>query len=105
MAVFEKEIFDGVQLANGLDYCYKCHKPGSVIPSDHSIEYQEVFKMNVNGLSYCICLDHLQEMLGDYVLVHKDTLTDDEVLELPKELIENGTHEEVIAYIEKAIKK
>lgn len=105
MAVFEKEILDGLQLANGLDYCYKCHKPGSVIPADHNIEYQEVFKLNINGLSYCICLDHLQAMLGDYVLVHKDTLTDDEVLELPKELAENGTHEEVIAYIEKAIKK
>ena len=76
MAVFEKEILDGIQLANGLDYCYKCHRPGSVIPSDHSIEYQEVFKMHVNGLSYCICLDHLQEMLGDYTLVHKDTLTE-----------------------------
>ena len=44
-------------------------------------------------------------MLGDYVLVHKDTLTEEEVLELPRELVENGTHEEVIAYIEKAVKK
>lgn len=105
MAIFEKTIADGIQLANGLDYCYKCVKPGQTIGPEHNIEYQEVFKINVNGLSYCICLDHLQEMLGDYVLVHKDTLTEDEVLELPKELVDNGTHEEVIAYIEKAIKK
>lgn len=104
MAVFEKEVFDGLQLANGLDYCYKCHKPGSTIPVDYNIEYQEVFKIHTNGLSYCICMEHLQEMLGDYVLVHKDTLTEDEVLTIPKELIDNGTHEEVIAYIEKAIK-
>ena len=104
MAVFEKEIFDGLQLANGLDYCYKCHKPASTIPVDYNIEYQEVFKIHTNGLSYCICMEHLQEMLGDYVLVHKDTLTEDEVLTIPKELINNGTHEEVIAYIEKAIK-
>ena len=63
MAIFEKEMLDGIQLANGLDYCYKCHKPGSVIPADHNIEYQEVLKIHVNGLAYCICLEHLQEML------------------------------------------
>lgn len=102
MAVFTKEITDGMQLANGLDFCYKCVKPGETIKDN--IEYQEVFKIHVNGLAYCICLDHLQEMLGDYVLVHKDTLTDKDVLEIPKELIENGTEQEVLAYIEKAIK-
>ena len=105
MAMYEKEITDGIQLANGLDYCYKCTKPGGVINAENNIEYQEVFKIHVNGLAYSICLDHLQEMLGDYVLVHKDTLTDDDVIEIPQELVENGTHEEVIAYIEKAVKK
>ena len=104
MAIFEKEMLDGIQLANGLDYCWKCHRPGSVIPADASIEYQEVFKLHINGLSYCLCLKHLQEMLGDYTLVHKDTLTAEDVIEIPKELVENGTQEEVIAYIEKAIK-
>lgn len=105
MAIFEKETLDGIQLANGLDYCYKCHKPGSVIPADHSIEYKEVFKLHVNGLSYCICLDHLQELLGDYVLVHKDTLTDEEVINIPLELIENGTTTEILEHIEKAVRK
>lgn len=104
MALFEKQLQDGIQLANYQDYCFKCHRPGSVIEANDNIEYQEVFKLHLNGLSYCICLEHLQTMLGDYVLVHKDTLTDKEVLEIPKDLINNGTHEEVIAYIEKAIK-
>lgn len=102
MAMFEKETVDGIQMANGLDYCYKCVKPGEIIKE--SIEYKEVFKINVNGLAYCICLKHLEEMLGDYKLVHKDTLTDKETIEIPKELIINGTHEEVIAYLEKANK-
>lgn len=104
MAVYEKVMLDGIQLANGLDYCWKCHKPGSVISAEDNIEYQEVFKIYVNGLSYCLCLKHLQEMLGDYKLVHKDTISNEEVIEIPKDLIENGTQEEVIAYIEKAIK-
>lgn len=103
MAIFEKEMLDGIQLANGLDYCYKCHKPGSVIPADHSIEYQEVFKIHVNGLSYCICLKHLQEMLGDYVLTHKDSLTED-VISIPADLAKNGTTTEVLEFIEKAVK-
>lgn len=104
MAIFEKETLDGIQLANGLDYCYKCHKPGSVIPSDHSIEYQEVFKIHVNGLSYCICLEHLQEMLGDYILVHGSTLDNKDVIDIPLDLIENGTTTEILDFIEKAIK-
>lgn len=104
MAIYEKEIIDGIQLANGSDYCYKCHRPGSVIPSDHSIEYQEVFKLHFNGLSYCLCMDHLQDLLGDYVLVHSSTLTDDEVIDIPLDLITNGTTTEILDFIEKAVK-
>lgn len=104
MAIYEKEIIDGVQLANGSDYCYKCYRPGSVIPADHSIEYQEVFKLHFNGLSYCLCMDHLQELLGDYTLVHSSTLTNDEVINLPLDLVKNGTTTEILDFIEKAVK-
>lgn len=104
MAIFEKETIDGLQLAHGLDYCYKCHKPGAPIPADYNIEYQEVFKTHTNGLSYCICLDHLQEMLGDYTLVHKNTLTEEEVVKIPLSLVQNGTTTEILDHIEKAIK-
>ena len=104
MAIYEKEMHDGIQLANGLDYCYKCHRPGTVIPTDHNIEYEEVFKIHINGLSYTLCLKHLQELLGDYTLVHK-SLTDTDVINVPKDLAINGTQEEVIAHIEKAVKK
>ena len=31
MAIFEKTIVDGIKLSNGLDYCYKCFKPGQTI--------------------------------------------------------------------------
>ncbi len=104
MAIFEKEMLDGIQLANGLDYCYKCHKPGSVIPSDYNIEYQEVFKLHINGLSYCVCLEHLQEMLGDYLLTHKDILTNEDTIEIPLNLVKNGTTTEILDFIEKAVK-
>lgn len=104
MAIFEKVVMDGIQLGNGADYCYKCVKPGQIIRQEDILENKEIFKIHINGLSYSLCLEHLEQMLGDYVLVHKDTLTEQDVIEIPKELADNGTHEEVIAYIEKAIR-
>lgn len=104
MAIYEKEMRDGIQLANGSDYCYKCYKPGSTIPVDHSIEYQEVFKLHFNGLSYCLCLEHFQELLKDYVLVDKNTLENKDVLDIPLDLIQNGTTTEILDFIEKAVK-
>ena len=102
MAIYEKVDLNGIQLGNDSDYCWRCNKPYQ--PIEHYLENEEVFKLKINGLDYCLCMDHFQAMLGDYVLVHKDTLTEDEVLEIPKDLVENGTHEEVLAYIEKATK-
>lgn len=102
MALYERQIRDGIQLAHGLDYCWKCHKPGTVIDPKDNIEYQEVFKMHVNGLEHCLCMKHLQELLGDYRLTHKDALSDD-VISIPKKLVEEGTEQDVITYIKKVV--
>lgn len=99
MALYEKQIKDGIQLGHALDYCFKCHKPGSTI--DKNLEYQEVFKLHVNGLEYCLCMDHFKNILGDYKLVHSDTLTDTNTVSIPKSLIENGTEQEVLDYLKK----
>ena len=50
-------------------------------------------------------MDHFQEMLGDYVLVHKDDLKEDEIIDIDVDLIQNGTAEEVEAHIEEQVKK
>lgn len=105
MAIFEKEVRDGIQLGHALDYCWKCYRPGSEVKVGE-LEYKEVFKMHINGLEHCLCMKHLEELLKGYKLVHKDTLTTDgNMVTIPQELAINGTHEEVIAYIEKAINK
>lgn len=103
MAIYEKETIDGIQLANGLDYCCKCHRPGSTIPSDYSIEYDEVFKLHFNGLSYCLCMDHLQELLGEYKIVHANALSQD-TINIPLDLVKNGTTDEILEFVEKAAK-
>lgn len=103
MAIFEKFVGDGIQLGNEADYCFKCVKPGQEISEENSLDYKETFKIYLNGLSYCLCLDHLQQILGDYKLIHKDTLTNEDTITIPKQLIKEGTQEEVLSYIEKAM--
>ena len=38
MALFEREIKDGIQLGHHLDYCYECCKPGTLIKNE--LEYK-----------------------------------------------------------------
>ena len=104
MALFEREIKDGIQLGHHLDYCYECCKPGTLIKNE--LEYKEVFKLRLNGLEYCLCLDHFKQKLGDYLLIHKDVVNKESknVIEIPYELVENETEKEVLDYIGKAIK-
>ena len=43
-------------------------------------------------------------MLGDYTLVHNDTLTNEDVINIPVSLVKEGTTTEILDYIEKAVK-
>lgn len=104
MAILEKEIRDGIQLGNALDYCWKCYKPGSTVEYG-KLEYKDVFKLHLNGLEHCLCMKHFNELLKGYTLIHGEELTEENTLTIPKNLAENGTYDEVLEYIEKAIKK
>ena len=70
------------------------------------LEYKDVFTIHINGSEYCLCMDHFFQLLdnSDYAIVNKDSLTDDDVITIPKNLAKDGTEEEVKQYIEKAIK-
>lgn len=50
-------------------------------------------------------MKHFNELLKGYTLIHGEELTKENTLTIPKDLAENGTYDEVIEYIEKAIKK
>lgn len=106
MAIYETPKHDGIQIGKRLDRCFKCAKKLARENKQADIlEYQEVFKLHLNGIEYVACMDHFQEMLGDYVLIHKHDLTEDEVVELKKDIVDNGTVEEVKAHIEEQVKK
>ena len=108
MALYDLPKRDGIQLGKRLDRCFKCEKirasKGEVIASK-PLEYEEVFKLHINGIEYVACMDHFQDMLGDYVLVHKDDLKEDEVIDIDADFIQTGTLEEVEAHIEEQVKK
>lgn len=105
MALYEKVIYDGIHKGNELDYCYKCNKPGSHIEMG-KLKDKEVFKLHINGLEYCLCMEHFMHLLdnSNYVLIDKASLTDDDVITIPTKLAKEGTEEEVKQYIETAIK-
>lgn len=104
MAIFEQPIINGIQLGKKLDVCMVCSKlKGKGTPGE--LEYKEVFKIHLNGIEYTLCMDHFQDLLGDYVLINKNDLTEDEVLELDGDIVENGTVEEVEAHIKETTKK
>lgn len=104
MAIYEKEVRDGIQHGHALDYCWKCYRPGTVIENKGELEYKDVFKIHINGLEYCLCMKHFKELLKGYTLVHGEELNENNTLEIPKDLAINGTYEELVAYIEKATK-
>ena len=105
MAIYEKITSDGIQIGTEVDYCFKCVKAGQQIKESDILKDKEVFKIHVNGLDYCLCLKHFASILGNYALVHKDTLVEGkDVLTIPKELAEDGTEQDLVDYIEKKLK-
>lgn len=104
MAIFEKPFKDGIQLGNKLDVCMTCSKLNNYRGNVGELEYKEVFKLHLNGIEYVLCMDHFQDILGDYVLVHKDTLKDEDVIEVDMEKIENMDAKEADEYIEEQAK-
>ena len=82
MALYDIPKTDGIQLGKRLDRCFKCEKiknnNGDFKQTD-SLEYQEVFKLHLNGIEYVACMDHFKEMLGDYSLTKKEENKKDKI--------------------------
>ena len=79
MAIMDGKKFDGIQLGKKLDKCCVCERaliqnPDREIPY---LEYEEVFKVKIGGIDYCICMDHFKEMVnrGHYMLIDTNQYT------------------------------
>lgn len=104
MAIFNKPVEDGIQLGKKLDVCMVCSKLNGYKGKPGELEYKEVFKLHLNGIEYVLCMDHFQDILGDYALVHKDSLKDEDVIEVDMDKLDQMDAKEADEYIEEQAK-
>lgn len=107
MALIQNKLKNGIQFGKVMDKCSVCEKEARAqrqTLQPGQLDNKECFILNINGLRHCLCMDHFQELLGDYVLINGNDLTDDEVITLDAEELEQAeTKEEVEALIEKEV--
>ena len=80
MAIFDHGIRNGIQLGKVGDRCVECarkHRQDEEYdPVD--LDYKEVFKIWVNNVPHCLCLDCFKESLGNYILIDPKDLEQSE---------------------------
>ena len=88
MAIFEHTRKNGLQLGTVGDECLECVKNHARDEDWEapSLDYQPVFKLWVNNMSRCFCMDCFQKMLGDYVLINPNEIVQEEVKEEVEEV-------------------
>lgn len=94
MAIFDHRKKNGIQLGTVRDECMECSYKNrfneDYVPK--SLDYCEVYKVWVNNISHCLCMDCFKESLGRYDLVeHQEDKV--EVEEKPKQKRNNKKKE------------
>lgn len=79
MAIFEHERKNGIQIGTVGDECMQCkvkHK-GDEEYEPESLDYKPVYKLWVNNIPRCLCLECFKESLGNYMLVDPSELEEE----------------------------
>ena len=79
MAIFEHERKNGIQIGTVGDECMQCkvkHK-GNEEYEPESLDYKPVYKLWVNNIPRCLCLECFKESLGKYMLVDPSELEEE----------------------------
>lgn len=79
MAIFEHERKNGIQIGTVGDECMQCrikHK-GDEEYEPESLDYKPVYKLWVNNIPRCLCLECFKESLGEYMLVNPSELEEE----------------------------
>ena len=79
MAIFEHERKNGIQIGTVGDECMQCkvkHK-GDEEYEPGSLDYKPVYKLWVNNIPRCLCLECFKESLGKYMLVDPSELEEE----------------------------
>lgn len=80
MAIFEHERKNGIQLGTVGDECMQCrvnHKDDENYEPE-SLDYKQVYKLWINNIPRCLCLDCFKKTLDQYILLDPNDLKDDE---------------------------
>lgn len=85
MAIFDHGVKNGIQLGKVGDRCVECERRRRQKQQENDeyydpvdLDYKEVFKIWVNNISHCLCLDCFKEALGKYILVDPAELEKEE---------------------------
>ena len=79
MAIFEHERKNGIQIGTVGDECMQCrikHK-GDEEYEPESLDYKPVYKLWINNIPRCLCLEFFKESLGEYMLVNPNELEEE----------------------------
>ena len=79
MAIFEHERKNGIQIGTVGDECMQCrikHK-GDEEYEPESLDYKPVYKLWINNIPRCLCLECFKESLGEYMLVDPSELEEE----------------------------
>lgn len=79
MAIFEHERKNGIQIGTVGDECMQCkvkHK-GDEEYEPESLDYKPVYKLWINNIPRCLCLECFKESLGKYMLVDPSELEEE----------------------------
>ena len=79
MAIFEHERKNGIQIGTVGDECMQCkvkHK-GDEEYEPESLDYKPVYKLWINNIPRCLCLECFKESLGEYMLVNPSELEEE----------------------------
>ena len=99
MAIFEHERKNGIQLGTVGDECMQCrvnHKNDEEY-EPQSLDYKPVYKIWVNNIPRCLCLECFKESLGsDYILLNVTESEQEEQPEKPKTKKKNSKKKEEV---------
>lgn len=79
MALFDHERKNGIQMGTVNDECMECRR-NRKFGEDYEperLDYKEVYKLWINNIPHCLCMDCFKKTLGQYILIDPDKIEEE----------------------------
>ncbi len=80
MAIFDYERKNGIQKGTVGDECMECRR-NRQFGEDYEperLDYKDVYKLWINNIPHCLCMDCFKKTLGQYMLVDPEEIVEEE---------------------------